>query len=176
MFDAFADRQDRRVAGHHLVVDQYRAMDGEPCLFCKPHIRTDTRRHHHQAGRNGAPVGQTYALDLALSKDFRCVRACQDGLTATLQRGLKQPARRFIKLALHQRIHQVNNGDLHTPQGEPMGRLQAKQATADHHGIPPLGGRVNHHVDIRHIAERDDARQILARHGNDERVRSGRDQ
>ena len=41
------------------------------------------------------------------------IPAGHDGLAAAFQLGLEQVTRRFVELALHQRGHQVNDGDLH---------------------------------------------------------------
>ena len=57
-----------------------------------------------------------------------------------------------------------------------MRRLQPEQTTADHHrAAAPLGGG-EHMLDILHVAEADDAGQVVAGHRNDERVGAGRDQ
>ena len=90
-------------------------------------------------------------------------------------RRLQQPGR-LVELALHQRRHQVDDGDLHAAQREPVRRLEAEQAAADHHGAPALRGGGEHRVDIVEVAEGDDAGQVEARNRDDEWGGAGGDQ
>ena len=48
-------------------------------------------------------------------------------------RAFEQPAGRLVELALHQRRHQVDDGDLHAAQRRPVRRLEPEQTAADHH-------------------------------------------
>ena len=43
-----------------------------------------------------------------------------------------------IELALHQRVHQVDHGDIAAAHLQAARRFQAQQAAADDHGFQPL--------------------------------------
>ena len=66
--------------------------------------------------------------------DLGSVGAGHDGLAATFQFGLEQVACRLVELALHQRRHEMNDGDRHAAKRKAMRCLEPEQATADHHG------------------------------------------
>ena len=88
------------------------------------------------------------------------------------ERALQQIAGGRIELALHQRRHQMQHGDVHVPRVEPGRRLEAEQAAADD---DRLGARLRgeqHRIDVVEIAIGQDARQIVARHRQDERHRA----
>ena len=50
VLDTFADRQDRRIGGDHVVVDDDAAVDDDACFARDRHRRADAHRHH-QIGR-----------------------------------------------------------------------------------------------------------------------------
>ena len=70
----------------------------------------------------------------------------------------------------------MHHGDVHSTQGEAVGRLEAQQAGADDHRVLVLGRRVDHLVGVGYVAVGDHARQILARYRQDEGVGTGGEQ
>ena len=176
MFDTFADRQHIRVAGYHMIVDLDAASDVQARFLRQRGRRANADRHHDEAGGNVAAVLQAHALDLALAVYFSGVGPGQDGLAACFQGGLEQPARRLVELPLHQRVHEVDNRDLHAAQGQAMRGFEAQQAAPDDHGVATGIGRREHGVDVLHVAEADDAGQILAGHRDDEGIGARGDQ
>ncbi len=114
VLDAFADRHDCGVGCHHVVVDEDAALAIEPGGLGEPDRGSDADRHDHDVGRNLAPVLEPHPGDVAvLFEDLLGVRAGQDRLPAPFELALEQPARRLVELALHQRRHQVDDGDFH---------------------------------------------------------------
>ena len=67
----------------------------------------------------------------------------------------------------------MDDGDLHAPLGQAIGGLQTQQPAADDRGLAMGLGRIEHGVDIVHITETDHTVLVLARHGDDERIRAG---
>ena len=118
----------------------------------------------------------SHPFDLALADDLGGVGTGQDRLAARFELLLEQPAGGLVELALHQRLHQVDHGHLHAAQREAMRRFEPEQAAADHYRVAALGGGGEHRVDVLHVAEADHAGQVLARHRDDERIGTGRDQ
>ena len=62
MFDAFADREDLRIGGTHIVVDHDAAIDVEPRGSGQVDVGADADGQHHQIGRDGTAVGQPHAF------------------------------------------------------------------------------------------------------------------
>jgi hypothetical protein len=115
----------------------------------------------------------SHALDLAVAIDFGGVGLRQDGLAAPLQLALEQPAGRLVQLALHQRGHQVDDSHLHAPQAQAMRGFEAEQAAADDHRRTTGVRRLQHPAHVIHVAEGDDAGQVLARNRDDEGIGPG---
>ncbi len=183
MLHTFAHRHDRRVGSHHVVIDHDAAFDIEPGALGQSHGGPDTHRHDNDIGGDFGAVLELYARNVTVRPgDLGGIRAGQDHLSAPFQFFLEQPACGLVELTLHQRRHQVDDGDGHAAQREAMRCLQPEQAATDYHrpslltiGAPLLGGG-EHLVDVVEVAERDDAGQVLARDRNDEGIRAGGDQ
>ena len=120
-------------------------------------------------------VGELDALDLAVADDRLGVGLGDDLDAARLDRLLQQVAGGRIELALHQRRHDVQHGDVHAAFLEAGGGLEAEQAAADDDGLGARLRREQHGVDVVEVAVGEHARQILAGHRNDERHRAGGD-
>ena len=123
---AFAEREDVGIGGPHAVVDDDAAIDGEPGLLGEPGVRPDADRHDHQRRRDDRAVGELDALDLAVAEDRLGVGLGDDLDAALLDRPLQQVAGGRIELALHQRRHEMQHGDVHAARAA---------------GRPPLRGR-----------------------------------
>ena len=85
---------------------------------------------------------------------------------------LQHVARRRVELALHQRRHEMHDGDIHVARGQARRGFEAEQAAADDHGLGARLGRDQHGVDIVEIAVGEDARKVVPRHRQDERHRA----
>ena len=64
----------------------------------------------------------------------------------------------------------MDDGNFHAAQTEPVRGFQAKEAATDHHCAAAIRSGREHRVDILHVAETDDAGQVLAGHGDDEGI------
>ena len=126
-------------------------------------------------GGNDRAVGELDALDLAVADDRLGVGLGDDLDAARFDRPLQQIAGGRIELALHQRRHEMQHGDVHAARLEAGRRLEPEQAAADD---DRLGARLRgeqHGVDVVEIAIGEDARQVVAGHRDDERHRAGGD-
>ena len=155
-----------------MIVHDNAAIDGNPGIAGDGYRRADAHCHHHQIGGDRGPVLEQHPLGALGPQDLRGVGSGQDRLPARFERLFEQPPRSLVELALHQRGHQVDDGNLHPPQAETMRCLEPQQAPADHHRRPAVFGRLEHRLDIVHVAKPDHPGQVLARHRDDERVRS----
>jgi hypothetical protein len=95
---------------------------------------------------------------------------------ARRQRLLQHLARGVVELPLHQRVHHVHHRDLHATQHQAVGGFQAQQAATDDDGVLVRLGRVDHRLRVGDVAVGDHTGQVLAGHGQDERVGTRGDQ
>jgi hypothetical protein len=176
MLHAFANRVGARVVSLHGVVDHHAALAIQPGLFGELDVRADTDGHHHQVGGEFLPAFEAHTLHPALAEDF-LRDALENELQAARFKFLAQHARRgLIELALHEDIGKVHHCDLHALLHQTIRGLEAEQPAADHDRVLILAGRGQHALDIGEIAEADDPRQILARHRQQKRIRTGSQQ
>ncbi len=70
----------------------------------------------------------------------------------------------------------MHDRHLHAVLQQTVGRLQAEQAAADHHGFPVAARRSQHGLDIGDVAKTDNARLVRPWHGNDEGIGAGCEQ
>ena len=126
-------------------------------------------------GRDDRAVGELDALDLAVADDRLGVGLGDDLDAARFDRLLQQIAGGRIELALHQRRHDVQHGDVHAALVQAGRRFQPEQAAADDHGLGPRLRGEQHGVDVVEIAIGQHAGQIVAGHRDDERHRAGGD-
>ncbi len=82
-------------------------------------------------------IFQLDALDLFGAEDLLSVGLGDDVNAAFGERLFQEIGGSRIELALHDRRHQVDDGDIHTLPLKAIGRLKAEQAGADDDG-PPL--------------------------------------
>ena len=174
MLDALADGEDGGVGRAHLVVDDDAALGLEADLLAELDVGLDADGHDDEVtGQEGA-VLQLDAVDTVFgSADGGGVGLGDDMDAAALEVGAQHAAGGGVELALHERRHQVEHCDFHAGQSEAVGGFEAEQPAADHHGIPALLGGCQHLVDVRDVAEADDAREVAADERQDERVRPG---
>ena len=150
-------------------------LTSRPAVLGQRDVGPDADRHHHQCRGNDRPVGQLDALDLAVADDRLGVGLGHHLDAARLDRLLQQVAGGRVELALHQRRHDVQHGDVHAALAEAGSRFQAEQAAADDHRLRPRLRGEQHGVDVVEVAIGQHARQVLAGHRDDERHRTGGD-
>ena len=126
-------------------------------------------------GRDHRAVGQLDAFDPALADDRLGVGLGDDLDAARFDRPLQQIAGGRVELALHQRRHDVQDGDVHVAHAKPGRRFEPEQSAADDHGLGPRLRGEQHGVDVVEVAIGQDARQIVAGHRQDEGNRAGGD-
>ena len=68
-----------------------------------------------------------------------------------------------IELALHQPVHEMEEGDAGTGLGEAVGGFEAEQPAADHHHPGAGGLGRGDGVDVVDVTEGEHARQIASR-------------
>ena len=176
MLHAFADGIDAPVIGLHGVGDDDAALAMKACLARQLDIRTNADRHHDEIRRDLLAVGKAHAGHAILAKDRFRLRGHLEHHAALFQRLAQQSAGDLIELALHQRVEQVHDGDVHAALHQAVGGFEAEQTAADHDGVLVAGRGLDHALDVLNVAKADDAREVLARQRQHDRVRTGGDQ
>ena len=95
-------------------------------------VRPDARRDHHEIRVDPLAVGELDAFDPAVADDRLRAAAEQHANAELLDLAPQQAAADGIDLALHQRVHQVDDGDVAALHLEPARGLEPEQAAADH--------------------------------------------
>ena len=131
--------------------------------------------HDHQGGGDDAAIGQLHPFDLAIAEDRLGLSLGDDLDAALLELPLQHVAGRRVELALHQRRHQMQDGDVHVARVETGRGLEAEQAAADDDCLGARLGGDQHGVDVVEVAVGEDAGEVVARHRQDERHRAGGD-
>ena len=70
----------------------------------------------------------------------------------------------------------MHHGDTHTLLYQTIGRFKTQQSATNHHGMFVFFGCVQHLIHVVNITEAHDTFQVMARHGNNERIGTGCDQ
>ena len=109
-----------------------------PASLARARFGPDADGHHHEVGgKLGAVVEAhgTHAWMRPFGRQERLrIRLAAHLDTPAFQLLLEEIPGRGIELALHQRRHQVDNGDRHALQGQTRGCLEAEQAAPDDDG------------------------------------------
>ncbi len=140
------------VGGLHAVIDDDAAIDGKAGILGEPDARPDADRHDDQRRRNDAAVVELDPLDLAVADDRFGVGLGDDLDAALFDRALQQVAGGRIELALHQRRHHVQYGDVHAARCKAGGGLEAEQAAADDDRLVARLGGEQHRLHVVEIA------------------------
>ncbi len=131
MLRTFAQGEDMRVIGTHLVVDHDAAVDGQPGSLGEAGGGADADRHHHHFAGNDRTVAQFDAFDPVVAKHLFRIGLCDDADAAILERLFQQVAGSWIELALHQRRLEMQHGDIHAAHLQSCRSFQTQQAAAD---------------------------------------------
>ena len=173
---AFADRVHARVVGLHRVVDDDAALAVDAGLLRELDVRADADGHDDDVGRHFEAVLEAHAADLVVTEDRGGVRAHQEAQAALLQGLAQHVGRERVELALHQRVEHVHDRDLQALLHQAVGGFETEQAATDDDGVLAGLRGVQHRIDILDVTEADDARQVIARQRQDERIGTGGDQ
>ena len=176
MLHAFADRVDAPVEGLHGVGDDDAALAMEARLARQLDIGADADRHHDEIGGKLRAVREAHARDAVLAEDRLGLRRHLEHHAALFQRLAQQSAgdrSSWRSISVSSRCTTVTF----------MPRFIRPLAASRPSRPPPIttallvaGRGLEHVVDVVDVAEGDDARQILARQRQHDRVRAGGDQ
>ncbi len=170
---AFADRVDPGLAGLQMIVDHDPAIDREIGGAREVDVGADAGCDHHQRGLDLPPVLEGDGLGAAVAEDAGGLGVEMDGDAARFDRAQEHGRGARIELALHQPVHQVNDGNLQTGLRQAVSGLQAEQSAADHHRFGKLGRRGFDGRDIAQVAERAYSAQVDAGYVEPDRARAG---
>ena len=105
---------------------------------------------------------------------MRAVCACRrTAMPLASTARLSMSAARWIELALHQPVHEMEQRDPRAGLGEAVGGFEAEQPAADHHHARAGGLGGGDRVDVVDVAESEHARQIHAGNVRLDRLRAG---
>jgi hypothetical protein len=136
---------------------------------------SSTFGHHDEVGRQLRAVGEPDRAHAAVAYDRRGLRRHRELEPALLERAPEQLAGRRVELPLHERRVQVHDRHVHAALLQAVCGLEPEQPAADHDGSPRRARRRDHAIDVREVAIRDDAGQIVAGHGQHDRPRPRRE-
>ncbi|MNM73029.1 hypothetical protein D3C81_847450 [compost metagenome] len=173
-----ADGIDPWVVGLHCVVDQNPAAARNAGFLRQFGIGANAGGHHHQVGGDDVAVLELHRTDPAVTSVVQGLGLLAQAKVqaARFQRGLQQLAAGLVQLPLQQPLADMHHGDVHAPQHQAVGGLQAEQAAADHHGVPVGFRGVDHGLGVGDVAVADHALKGVAGNGQDEGRRAGGDQ
>ncbi len=157
MLDALTHGEDVRIGRLHLVVDDDPAIDGEAGFVRELDVRPDTGRHHDEIRLERAVIGQRHPLDVAVAEHGNRRAPEQDTDAELLHLGHQVVPGVRVELPLHQRRHQVHDGDVAALDLQPARRLEAQQATANHDRPGRRPRAANQLARVVERAEREDA-------------------
>lgn len=133
-----------------------------PASFGETRGGTDADRHHHHVAFNDAAVFQLDAFNLLRAENAFGIGLGDDVDAALVQRLFQKIGRCRIELPLHDRRHQMDDGDVHSPALQPISCFQTQKAGADDDGATLAFGDFKHLRDIVEIAIGENARQLMA--------------
>ena len=156
-----------------MVVDHDPAPDLDAGRTRQRGVGADADRDHDGVGSNGGAVVQLDPLDLAIAGDARGLRLQAHGDAPGLDRALEHERGALIELALHQPVHEMEEGDAGTGLGQAVGRFEAEQPAADHHHPSARGLGRGDGVHVVDVTEGEHARQIHPGNVRLDRLRAG---
>ena len=145
MLHALADREDVGDRGLHVVVDDDAAVDVQPGFVRQVDVGPDAGGDHDQIRFEAAVVGERDAFDMSVAEHRRRRPPEQHADAEVLHLPEQIVTAVRIELPLHQRRHQVHDGDLASLHLKAARGLEAEQPAADHHG-PRLRARPPHQL------------------------------
>ena len=158
MLDAFADREDVGVRRLHVVVDDDAAVDLEAGLAARARRWAGCRRRRRRDRRRDScrPTSATPST-WPLPRIAVVVRPSSTLNAELLHLADQIVAAVGIELPLHQRRHQVDDGDVAALHLQPARGLEAEQAAADDDRLDAGPRALDQRARVVERAEREDA-------------------
>ena len=169
MLHAFAYSEDIGIRRLHKVVHHNAAIDLQPRFAPKLHIRTNPRRDDHEICFHAAAILECHACRFSIPENCRGIALQQDFHAKTFHFRLEVTAAREIELALHQRVHQVNNRYVAALHLQTARRFESKQASADHNGFLSRRCAIKQHARVVQIAKNEHTFLFRSLHRRDQR-------
>jgi hypothetical protein len=177
MLDALADGEDVGIlAGAQPVIHHDAAVDLEIHGAGEIDIRSDADGDDDEIGLDLPPIGQLHARRAVGAGDLLGLAVGEEGDAALVEVALQQHAGMGVELALHQRRHQMHQGDAHAAALQAPGGLEAEQPAADDHRPLVVARRLQHQLDIVDVPERAGAGQAEAGDRRRQRLGAGGDE
>src|SRR6516165_12733670 len=111
-------------------------------------------------------------FDAAVADDARSLGFEAHGDALGFDRALEHPRRARIELALHQPVHEMEDGDVGARLGESIGGFETEEPAADDDDARTR--RFRDGVDVVDVAEGEHARQVHSGDGELDRLGAGR--
>ena len=183
VLDALADGEDVGVRRLHVIVDDDAAVDAEPGLARQIHVRADAGGDDDEVGVDAAAVHERDAFGLRRAEDLLRAVGEQHPHAERFHLGSQIEAAQRIELPLHQRVHQMDDGDVAALHLQSARGFEAEKAAADDDGLDAGLRPVEQRARVVERAEREDAvlvdafnrrHQRRASGGQEQRVEGGR--
>ena len=172
MLGALPECVDRCIRSHHAIVNDNPAVHGKAGILGELRCGTNADGHDDHIAFDHPAVFQLDTFHLGGAQDLLGVCLGDDLDAAFAQRLFEQIGGGRIELALHDRRHEVDDRHLHALALQTIGRFQTEKPAADHNRPTLALGDLQHLLDVVEIAIGKHARQLVARHRNDEGQRS----
>src|SRR5581483_10343545 len=172
MLDALADRVDVAIARRHVVADDDTAIDVEFGGLRQRDVRPNADGQYDEVRLDAASVGEHDRLGTIGAGDLFGLGVGVNGNAAAFELAAQQRGSGDIKLALHQRRHQMNDRNREAAALEAPRRLKAEQAAADDDRAAARCRGADHGLDVGNIAKCPDIRQSETRDRWRQRFRS----
>ena len=175
VLSALADRQHALVRGHHAVVDDDPALDGQAGRTGQVDLRADADRDHDEVGLELGAVGEAHAANAVgqVGQQLGGLALEQHLDAERLHRRRQQRRGAGVELALHQAVHEVHDGRRAAVLGDAARRFEPEQAAADDDRSPRAPGGERDRRAVLGAAEHVDAAQVGAGDRRHERIRAG---
>src|SRR5581483_1983234 len=165
------------VGSLHIVVDDDAAFDLNPSFFPKSDIGTNAGGDDHEISRNAASALELDPLHVTVAQNLGRAEAEQNRDSHLVHLGREISAARGIELALHQRFHQVDHGDIAALHLQSPRSFEAQQATANDDRPQPRPGSLQKLTRVIEIAEDEHAIfHYVFNRGNDGHAAGGEKQ
>ena len=139
-----------------MVVDHDAAIHGEAGLAPEFDVGPDAGGDDHEFGGQLFAAGERHALHVSVAEQALGLARGKHAHAHLLHLACEVCAARRIELHVHQRVHQVDHGDVAALQLKSARSFEAEQSAADHDGAHALAGGVHEAARVVEIAEGED--------------------
>ena len=175
VFDAFTDGKDVRVGRFHVVVDDDGAVDGKARFLAELDVGPDACGDDHQVRFDLLAVFEFHAFDVPVAENGGGAFLEGHPDAELFDAGAEIGAARWVELAFHQAVHQVDHGYLRALHLQAAGGFEPQQTAADDDGFEPGAGAFQKRLGVIHVAEAEDAVLAGSFHRGHERRTARRD-